>query len=242
MGTDRLSGRTSNRRLTYLQTEYNKGYKELIKERYIFFVAPTSRAQAQRTVIGFRVVPEQEAMRINQNNMIQRDALIGPTERRLTQLGIGLRLTRVPGNWENLPEINNWFCVVEANTDGIREARKIYIPEYYHKVYWGTMRVPIQLWFGDEEYIVDYIFEEDPTFPQPERVLRFAWIADFGFDLQMLIPRDMVNDPELGLWSRCYDSLQALEAYAAETYDWEEWDIEGEIDYPSVETWGANDA
>jgi hypothetical protein len=118
--------------------------------------------------------------------------------------------------------------------DKIAKARKIYIPEYVQRVTWDGERKDVVLWHGDEKLIVHYIgawISEDP-----EKALRFSWIYEHGWDLQMLIPTNIINSNGLDLWSKCFETKEELKKHSSETIEWERWGIDGESGNPSIET------
>ncbi|KAJ5051481.1 uncharacterized protein L3040_001257 [Drepanopeziza brunnea f. sp. 'multigermtubi'] len=187
-----------------------------------------------RIVIGYRTVAEGEAEDINEDNKPYREALIDEARQKLNQLGNGLHIMREPVSWEGFPWWRNWYCVIEADINKIAKAHKIYIPEYYQQTDWDGQRSDVVLWHGGEDVIVDYITQGVPK--DPGKALRFSWISDFDWELQMLIPTAVVNNDELDLWSECFETKDELKEYSSEVVDWESWGIAGDCGLPSLET------
>ncbi|KAI9054077.1 hypothetical protein LZ554_001248 [Drepanopeziza brunnea f. sp. 'monogermtubi'] len=187
-----------------------------------------------RKVIGYRTVAEGEADLINEDNKPCREVLIDEARQKINQLGNGLHITREPGSWDGFPWWRNWYCVIEADINKIAEARKIYIPEYYQGTDRDGQRNEVVLWHAGEDVIVDYIARTIPQ--EPGKALRFSWIADFEWEMQMLIPTDVVNNDGLDLWSECFETRDELKKYSSEVVDWEGWGITGDHGLPSPET------
>ncbi|EKD17181.1 uncharacterized protein L3040_005399 [Drepanopeziza brunnea f. sp. 'multigermtubi'] len=197
-----------------------------------------NRAQAflfsdDREVIGYRTVGEEEAELINDGNKPYRDEFYDAERAGINQLGNGFYMTAVPAGWAGDPTEKNWYCVIEAEKENIEDVGKAWIPEFYQKMTWNGQFEEENLWVGDEEVIVDYI---ESLTPNPEKALRFSYISYVGWDLQMVIPTQVLNDDELELWAQCFESKEELLEYSDKTVDWESWGILGDPGLPSAET------
>ncbi|KAJ5051533.1 uncharacterized protein L3040_001309 [Drepanopeziza brunnea f. sp. 'multigermtubi'] len=184
-----------------------------------------------REVIGYRTASKEEAEKINENHKPYRDKRFDEG-RRLNQLGSGFYMTPDPAGWEGDMDKENWYCVITADSDKIKDARKIYIPEYYEETSHEEIEEKM-LWHEGEEVIVEYIRK---FLPDPEKVLRFSYISLYEEDTQMLIPTDMLNSDVLDLWSQCYATEAELLAYSREVIDWKKWDVAGDPGIPVL--WG----
>ncbi|EKD16202.1 uncharacterized protein L3040_009559 [Drepanopeziza brunnea f. sp. 'multigermtubi'] len=188
-----------------------------------------------REVIGYRTVSPLEAAKINEKNKPTRDLIFGQIRQFKNQLGTGFSLTQVPALWEGDPRVKNWYCVVEADREKMEEAQKVYIPEYYENTYQNGRRQEIQLWFAGDRYIMEYIWQYIRHSQGGEKALRFSYIASKGYNMQMVIPTEVVNKDELELWSECFKTKEELLAYSDKTVNWDSWNIKGEIGLPSPE-------
>ncbi|EKD15856.1 hypothetical protein MBM_05867 [Drepanopeziza brunnea f. sp. 'multigermtubi' MB_m1] len=192
------------------------------------------RREIRRQIIGYRTVSAQEADYINQNNTPLRFKGFDQARQFENQLGSGLSLTQKPALWPGSPSVENWHCVVEADSDMFANARKVYIPGYYQKKIRPGKLEEVALWHGGEVAIEDYI--KLSVQRHPGRALRFSYIENMGWELQMVIPTDAVNGNDLALWSKCFETKEELLKYSSETIDWQKWHITGDLGSPSLET------
>ncbi|KAI9053120.1 hypothetical protein LZ554_003387 [Drepanopeziza brunnea f. sp. 'monogermtubi'] len=174
---------------------------------FIFFF---NQGDATRIVIGYRTVSPVEAGLINSGNNPTRDTSYdhGPDDP--FQLGNGLYLTQIPGAWA--AEDDDWYCVIKADEEMLDQINKAWIPRVH--------------WFRGEEEVVHYIRRLPAR--DPEKALRFSYIWASEDLLQMLIPTNVVNNDELDLWGKCFETKAELEAYSSHNIDWEAWNLRGD--------------
>ncbi|EKD18002.1 uncharacterized protein L3040_004541 [Drepanopeziza brunnea f. sp. 'multigermtubi'] len=171
-----------------------------------------SRAQGKE-IIGYGTASQSEAETINREEK--------PSDAN-GQLGWGLYLTDVPPR-RSLYK-NPWHCVVKANVDKIKDLSKVWIPESYDQITF-TGRRPTQLWYEDEEIIIEYV---ETKVPDPKKALRFTHNPEDSSKLRMVIPTDLMHDDDLGLWARCWETKNELMDYSrGESLDWTDWQIVG---------------
>ncbi|KAI9050363.1 hypothetical protein LZ554_005529 [Drepanopeziza brunnea f. sp. 'monogermtubi'] len=184
----------------------------------------------RRQIIGYRTVNRLEADIINDNHKPFRDKRLDENGR-YHQLGHGFYISNEAAFWKG--RRGDWYCAVKADKNKIAKADKIYIPEYYPKT---TSDGPIKkthLWAGDEDEILEYIESAKSMIPNPEKALRFSLIMYEGLSLQMVVPTDMVNDDELDLWGKCFETKKELLEYSGETINWKKrWGIIGDPGQP----------
>ncbi|KAI9055963.1 hypothetical protein LZ554_000897 [Drepanopeziza brunnea f. sp. 'monogermtubi'] len=192
-----------------------------------------AQAEGKRKVIGYTKVTEAEGVQINLlgNRLVK----YGSPDSETSQLGFGIYLRQEPDSWGWASEENNdWYCVVEADPDTFAKARKSYIPKDYQRVVSNLGVQRMKVWYEAEYIIVDYIVWASKRKPNPEEVIRFAYIPEFGFDLQMLIPADVLKDNVLDLWTECYDTKEKVKEHTTEAVNWDEWVIQGTAGMPSI--------
>ncbi|EKD20630.1 hypothetical protein MBM_01312 [Drepanopeziza brunnea f. sp. 'multigermtubi' MB_m1] len=147
----------------------------------------------------------------------------------LHQLGNGFYMTNMPASWEGDPL--DWYCVIEADTHKIIEAPKIFIPEFWDiPTEAGPERM--YLWSGVEGLILEYIGSK---ISHPKEAIRFGWILFREWELQMLIPTDLLNDDKFDLWGECFETKDELRQRSNENIEWTAWTISGNPGYPSDE-------
>ncbi|KAI9054175.1 hypothetical protein LZ554_001346 [Drepanopeziza brunnea f. sp. 'monogermtubi'] len=183
-----------------------------------------SRAQGswwrRNMVIGYTALSEEEAKRINEDNKLH-----VPDESSQARLGPGFYMVNEPGNWPR--EAGNWYCAIKARKRRIKRASKVYIPRSYEKL--SREGVEQQaLWFQDETVIKEYI-ESDALVPDSEKALRFSWVRILRKrQLQMVIPTKAVEDDQLKLWAKCFESQEKLKEFSKDVINWEGWTIRGD--------------
>ncbi|EKD14981.1 uncharacterized protein L3040_003822 [Drepanopeziza brunnea f. sp. 'multigermtubi'] len=181
-----------------------------------------------RKIIGYRTVDEEEADLINFFNKPYRDTLYDRSRRYYRQIGNGFYMVNEPAGW--LRKRWDWYCVIEAEIDKIEKAAKVYIPEYYGRTTRKGRTKQTLLWESPEEVFVDYIDSLD--IPEPDEALRFSWIVEHSWKMQMVIPTKVLNRDDLGLWAKCYQTRQELLDYSNEVVEWGTWGIEGNPGLP----------
>ncbi|KAI9051252.1 hypothetical protein LZ554_005353 [Drepanopeziza brunnea f. sp. 'monogermtubi'] len=184
----------------------------------------------EKIVIGYASLPADEAKDINKDNRIyvQESALV-------TQLGAGFHMINDP---KRLPSVvGTWYCAIKAKREQLDNIGMVYIPQSYEKLSsripqpneeW-PVRIKQKLWFESEEVILRFLISTALT-KYPHSALRFSWVSGVPWQLQMVVPMDVVNSGELKLWGKCFKSKKDLEKYSDKVIDWddaEEWPIRG---------------
>ncbi|EKD15486.1 uncharacterized protein L3040_009186 [Drepanopeziza brunnea f. sp. 'multigermtubi'] len=181
-------------------------------------------AAHRRETIGFRTVSQSEAVLINEFKrpikILQKDIGVEFANK----IGEGYYLINVPAGYQALN--GDWYCVVEAESGKMEDARKVWIPASHESVTRedGTEK---DLWTGDEEAIEEYI---KAVGLNPRRALRFSDADSSGFDAapdikQMFIPIGMVNRVDLGLTAKCYETEEELKYFFSDVLAWTGWEI-----------------
>jgi hypothetical protein len=136
-----------------------------------------------------------------------------------------------PAGWEG--DDDDWYCVIEADIEKFSQVGKIWIPPYWDKPVYSEITEEIQLWEGEEDDLMEYIVVRTKM-SNPEKALRFSYVSWWHqTELQMVIPTQMVNSEELGLWAICFPKSEELKRYSSEVVDWKSWgDIKGEAGDP----------
>ncbi|KAJ5047327.1 uncharacterized protein L3040_003154 [Drepanopeziza brunnea f. sp. 'multigermtubi'] len=173
-----------------------------------------------RIVIGYAIVSEEQAARINQ------DHKLGLQEFSYTpQLGPGFYLVN---KIENLmSRAGSRYCAVQARKWKVRRIAKVNIPETYDKMTPRGVRTQ-RLWARDEKVIEEYIQTRALITP-PEKALRFAWIMGLEGELQMAIPAKLLSDEKsLYLYAECFETERELAEFSKEVIRWDTWKITGD--------------
>ncbi|EKD14916.1 hypothetical protein MBM_07127 [Drepanopeziza brunnea f. sp. 'multigermtubi' MB_m1] len=173
-------------------------------------------------VIGYATVSEEQAKLINKDNKLyEGDELHVKRPPYALQTGSGFYILNGPGNWVRSSideEERRWYCAIEARK---RKMKNI-----------GKIKIPISLWSENEEEIVDYI-TLTRLVSEPKEALRFSWVKGFkGWQLQMLIPTDVVKKDDLELRARCFASEEELMKFSHVTLDWDAWKAKGYLGKP----------
>ncbi|KAI9053482.1 hypothetical protein LZ554_002438 [Drepanopeziza brunnea f. sp. 'monogermtubi'] len=156
-------------------------------------------------------------------------------------LGAGFYMLNKPSGWEATD--GSWYCAIKARTSRIRKTPKVWIPKDYEE---QTARGPesSELWNQDEDVIVNYIQTEallyEPDAEAAQKALRLSWVrgANNQWQLQMLIPTNVLNNNDLKLWAKCFDSEDGLKKFSDKVIPWDdstEWNVQGARYYPPTE-------
>ncbi|KAI9048303.1 hypothetical protein LZ554_008098 [Drepanopeziza brunnea f. sp. 'monogermtubi'] len=180
-----------------------------------------------REVIGYRTVNKEEADLINLFGKPFRDKKFdGDKTSYIHQLGNGFYMSNKPASWVADPW--DWYCAIRADADKIRKADKIFIPKYWNRATSdGLLRK--YLWGGKEDFILEYI---GSMISDPEEAIRFGWIVYHEWELQMVIPTDMLNEDEFDLWGECFETKDELMRHSSAIIEWATWNIIGNPGYP----------
>ncbi|EKD15536.1 hypothetical protein MBM_06164 [Drepanopeziza brunnea f. sp. 'multigermtubi' MB_m1] len=198
----------------------------LLAVSFLFDRARGFPSGGTRVTIGYRT---EEAELINFLRQPFRDREYDEEADGLNQLGHGFYMINEPAGWPGRPLEDNWFCVIKADGDKVKNAAKIYIPERYSKLTWNARTEEVYLWAGEEETVLEYI---ESMIPNPERALRFSWIVAGGSMQQMVIPSDIINYNELDMWAQCFQTAEELYRCSSEIIDWKSWEITGNPGIP----------
>ncbi|EKD15577.1 hypothetical protein MBM_06205 [Drepanopeziza brunnea f. sp. 'multigermtubi' MB_m1] len=145
-------------------------------------------------------------------------------------LGAGFYMLNKPSGWRATEE--SWYCAIRAKKSKIKKISKVWIPKAYEKRTEEGI-LDQELWDQSEDVITEYIQAEasidDPE--AAEKALRFSWVMGASdWQLQMLIPTNVLNNYNLDLWARCFDSEDELKKRWNYVVPWDSssrWDIEG---------------
>ncbi|EKD17087.1 hypothetical protein MBM_04664 [Drepanopeziza brunnea f. sp. 'multigermtubi' MB_m1] len=180
----------------------------------------------RRRVIGYAIVSEDEAERINDNKLYVEESA-SPT-----QLGNGFII--VSEISKEMRGEENWYCAVQANKNKLKNIDKAYIPKSYKKRTWPEER---NLWGEGEKAIVRYLWSISFV-RKPFAALRFSWVkGTTNQQMQMLIPTKVVNNGGLDLSVQCFESEDELKRFSDDVVDWgdsEVWDIKGNLGIPGA--------
>ncbi|KAI9054959.1 hypothetical protein LZ554_002102 [Drepanopeziza brunnea f. sp. 'monogermtubi'] len=170
--------------------------------------------------IGYAKLPAAQARRINQNNRLQYMKGAQPS---LDKLGAGVYLVNDPEMF--LGEKGDWYCGIKANKQKLKEIGKIWIPQAYQKSTPAGLKEQ-ELWAQEERDILNYIKSTSKRLElnNPEKALRFS----LSYQMQMLIPKQVVINGDLDLWAKCFESQDDLEDLSDDVIDWKSWGIKGE--------------
>ncbi|KAJ5054615.1 uncharacterized protein L3040_000882 [Drepanopeziza brunnea f. sp. 'multigermtubi'] len=183
----------------------------------------------RKILIGYGVVSSKEAARINEKNKLR----VEPFEY-TSQLGPGFYIVNKASGYSYLE--GDWFCAIKARKWKTKRVPKAYIPPSYVKKPStrnraqvhpsGVANKQIKLWGQKEEVFHEYLRTE-LSISEPEKALRFSWVKDIEWILQMNIPMDVVNNDDLDLWAKCFPTPEELWKYSKEVVDWPAWNIKG---------------
>ncbi|KAI9049406.1 hypothetical protein LZ554_006440 [Drepanopeziza brunnea f. sp. 'monogermtubi'] len=159
-------------------------------------------------VIGYATVSKEEAEKINEHNKLYEDDKLHVAESASpTQLGSGVYMVNNPDIWKG--EEGSWYCAIKASKWQMKTIRKAYIPKSILKMESGVTR-QLFLWDQDEPVVVNYMRSE-LLMRKPEKALRFSWVRRENWEIQMLIPTDVVKKGKLDPWAKCFESKDELE-------------------------------
>ncbi|KAI9049716.1 hypothetical protein LZ554_005868 [Drepanopeziza brunnea f. sp. 'monogermtubi'] len=178
-----------------------------------------TKAQADRKIIGYRMIPEHKATAVNvehnpdaENN----DEWSGP-----------FYLSNKAGTGEDFD--NDWYCVIQADEDKVDENGKAWIPREYNGIPEGIFPLGTRLW-RNETAQIDYISSLFPDVA-PHTVLRFLYFEEMDPpQVMMIFHPEFLSHNELDLWAECFPTLEDLyENYPDKTtVSWMDWTIEGD--------------
>ncbi|KAI9053584.1 hypothetical protein LZ554_002538 [Drepanopeziza brunnea f. sp. 'monogermtubi'] len=173
----------------------------------------------ERRNIGYGIVSKEEADMINEDNKLHFEELAY-----VNRLGFGLFVVNELVSLEGIEE--KWYCAIEADESKVEEMSKVWIPKSYQRVASDDRIEQQELWAEDEDVIVEYI--ESLMLEEPERTLRLSWVEGIPWQLQMVIPANVVMNNDLDFWAKCFESEDALMDFSDDVNDWEAWDIKGD--------------
>ncbi|KAJ5032595.1 uncharacterized protein L3040_009193 [Drepanopeziza brunnea f. sp. 'multigermtubi'] len=173
----------------------------------------------ERRNLGYGIVSQEEADMINEDNKLHFEELAY-----VNRLGFGLWMVNELVSLEGIEE--KWYCAIEADERKVEEIGKVWIPKSYQKVASDGQVEQQDLWADDEDAIVKYI--ESLTLEEPERALRLSWVEGIPWQLQMVIPANVVTNNDLDFWAKCFESEDALMDFSDDVNDWEAWNITGD--------------
>ncbi|KAI9055717.1 hypothetical protein LZ554_000659 [Drepanopeziza brunnea f. sp. 'monogermtubi'] len=188
----------------------------------------------KRIVIGYAVVSAEDAKFINEKNELYVESFLYTSS-----LGPGFYMVNEPREWTSLE--GDWFCAVKARRWKMKRAPKAYIPKTYtknpKKPWWNLKKVqvkhsdvapkPIPLW-GEDEIVFEEYLKKELSISKPDKALRFAWVKDLNWRMQMAIPMEEVNTNKLDLWAQCFPTEEELRKFSEEPVDWSSWKIRGD--------------
>ncbi|KAJ5046633.1 uncharacterized protein L3040_003871 [Drepanopeziza brunnea f. sp. 'multigermtubi'] len=117
-------------------------------------------------------------------------------------------------------QVIGYATVSEEQAKLINKDNKLYEGDELH-----VKRPPYALQTGSGFYILNG--------PEPKEALRFSWVKGFkGWQLQMLIPTDVVKKDDLELRARCFASEEELMKFSHVTLDWDAWKAKGYLGKP----------
>ncbi|KAI9055926.1 hypothetical protein LZ554_000861 [Drepanopeziza brunnea f. sp. 'monogermtubi'] len=163
-----------------------------------------------RDVIAYRTVSKEEAESINELERPYRDIEFDAFADS-NPLGNALYTVNKPAGWQ--AKDDDYYCVIKADREKIQRASKVWVP-----------KMPSSN--AVEEHVLQYI-ESLRVVPDPWKALRFSHISEPGGDLQMAIPTEMVNNNDLDLWAKCWETKEDLTEDSDEIVDWMSWGIIG---------------
>ncbi|KAJ5038938.1 uncharacterized protein L3040_006613 [Drepanopeziza brunnea f. sp. 'multigermtubi'] len=177
-----------------------------------------NRAQAIRELLGYITVTPEEAMNINSFRTLsgfglQKQGMIGE--------GIYFRLEIEAWGWDEVGP--RWYCVADAHRGKMDKVEKVYIPELWPKPIENGVYLMTALWNRGEDAIREFILNLFDRRKNPDKVIRFSRIPNFGWDMQMLIPTYYLQNEELGIKSTCFETREALKDYSNKPADWSRW-------------------
>ncbi|KAI9049099.1 hypothetical protein LZ554_006947 [Drepanopeziza brunnea f. sp. 'monogermtubi'] len=170
-----------------------------------------------KKTIGYRTVSKAEAELINDDdndNKLRKDEN-SDSALRLNPLGYGIYIG----------DQGDWYCVVKADSSKIDQISKVWIPEFWQKTDQFGEPIGQEELYGNEDLTVGYI---KTVVPEPEKALRFSNVGLNG-ELQMLIPTKVVDNNDLELWSKCYETEEELREVSDGDANWKGWGIEGDL-------------
>ncbi|KAI9051830.1 hypothetical protein LZ554_004092 [Drepanopeziza brunnea f. sp. 'monogermtubi'] len=184
-----------------------------------------SRAQAfwwdvllEQNVIGYATVPTSQALRINEDNK-----LYVPEFEYRPQLGPGIYLVNEPGSWQG--DEGSWYCAIKARRWKMNRIKKVFIPKTYLSLTDDGIKEN-QLWGAEEGVILEYI--KMLMISKPAKALRFSWVKGIRWQLQMAIPKEVVEKDDLDLWAQCFESEEELFEFSSDIVNFEAWTIAGD--------------
>ncbi|KAJ5033585.1 uncharacterized protein L3040_008697 [Drepanopeziza brunnea f. sp. 'multigermtubi'] len=185
-----------------------------------------------KMVIGYATVSKEEAEKINEHNKLYEHDKLHVTESASpTQLGPGVYMVNKPDIWKG--EGGSWYCAIKASKWQMKKIRKAYIPRSLLKLESGVSR-RIFLWNQDETVIVNYMSSE-LWMRKPQKALRFSWVRRGYWEMQMLIPTDVVKKDKLDLWAKCFESEDELVRFSGDIINWAgTWGIKGDRGRPTL--------
>ncbi|KAI9052331.1 hypothetical protein LZ554_003681 [Drepanopeziza brunnea f. sp. 'monogermtubi'] len=173
-------------------------------------------------VIGYATVSEIQAKLINQDNKLHRgNKLYVEKPQYVPHTGSGFYILNEPGNWIRSSvgeDKGRWYCAIRARKIQMRDIAKI--------------KIPVSLMSEDEEKIVDHIASTN-LIRKPKEALRFSYIkGSKRWQLQMLIPTDVITKDDLKLWAQCFESEQELVDFSKVVPNWDAWKAKGYLGKP----------
>ncbi|KAJ5035101.1 uncharacterized protein L3040_008362 [Drepanopeziza brunnea f. sp. 'multigermtubi'] len=165
------------------------------------FLFTRACGEREREIIGYRTLSS-EADNSNDYERRYRNAEYDE-EATTAQIGAGFYTFNEPAGWQ--ARGNEWYCVLEADSELLKKISKVWIPKSYTK---STGDGETQLWHRDEETLLEYIQSIVPE-SDPKKALRFSAIPSVPGKVQMLIPSETIED-ELEIWSQCYETEKEL--------------------------------
>ncbi|KAJ5032492.1 uncharacterized protein L3040_009095 [Drepanopeziza brunnea f. sp. 'multigermtubi'] len=208
-----------------LQVNYRRS---IINSRRAKFEYGSGKSDG-RQLIGYAIASEEQARLINDGH---KPRLLPPVEgsEPAGALGAGFYMLNKPSGWRATEE--SWYCAIRAKKSKIKKISKVWIPKAYEKRTEEGI-LDQELWDQSEDVITEYIQAEasidDPE--AAEKALRFSWVMGASdWQLQMLIPTNVLNNYNLDLWARCFDSEDELKKRWNYVVPWDSssrWDIEG---------------
>ncbi|EKD21346.1 hypothetical protein MBM_00459 [Drepanopeziza brunnea f. sp. 'multigermtubi' MB_m1] len=185
-----------------------------------------------RKFIGYARVSESLAERINDKNKLIVEGSGG-------SIGPGFYLVNDPAGW--ISE-GSWYCAVKASKRKIKKMDKVYIPKSHLTKISETQVERQNLWGEDETLIEKYITGRHlggkSYIKDPKKTLRFSWVKNTNeqWQLQMAIPKKVLEESHLGLWAKCFQSEEELKKYSDRVIPWEKW-TKGKRFPPPPEDW-----
>ncbi|EKD19933.1 uncharacterized protein L3040_002386 [Drepanopeziza brunnea f. sp. 'multigermtubi'] len=184
-----------------------------------FFNGAHSWPWSRDRVIGYAMVTGRQANRLNQFNDLRGERTSQ------SQTGPGFYLLNKPGWRNDQRRTGNWYCAIKADKKRTDDIRKVWIPRFYnHEIAEGRI-IQQNLWGENETLITDYI-EWEAGMHMPDQILRFSWIQATHWQHHMNIPSFVVDNVDLGLRPKCFQTEDEMKAYSNDEIDWENiWSI-----------------